>query len=126
VDQSYYKPIYKTAEARALYLTGIKGYGSVSAMAKDLGVHRQWISYVFKHGLSLKFAGYLGRKFGFPVPVLDYESYVQVFGGEKSCLPYSELFKIQEFFSATDVKYILAAPHIKDGIKHARILDKAI
>src|SRR6187399_561259 len=121
MDLEYYKPIYKTAEARVLYLTAVKGYGSITALAKDLGVKKQWISYVFKHGLALKYAGYLGRKFKFSPELLAYDTYVYLHGGYPACELYSKFVEVTDFFNDEDKKYILKGTYVKDPHKHVRV-----
>lgn len=121
-----YKTSYKTAEARALYLVAIKGYKSMSAMAKELGFTKQYYSTIFSIGLPEKYAGFLGRRFGFSPVILGYERYLNFCHGK--FVPTYDKFFLEDstFFTAKDIDYILEGSYIKDPYKFIRLKDKAI
>jgi hypothetical protein len=120
-DESFYKP-YRTAEGRALYLVAMKRYGSLIELGKVFKVNRQAVSNYIADGLPYKYAGYLGRKFGFSPYILDYKSYL--IGHLYAPHRYDELFENQDYFNQDDINYILDGEYIKDGAKWIRAFDK--
>lgn len=123
LDASYYKPKYKTAEARVLYLVARKGYGSLSALAKDLGFTKAFITAILKDGIHPKYAGYLGRKFVFPPALLCFDKYLSLRNKETK---YTTLLEHTKFFNTEDKAYILRGEFIKDGSKFQRLMDREI
>lgn len=112
---------YETAEHRALFVVGQKGYGSFTEMAEALNVSKPYISQ-FKHtGVPINYAGYLGRKFKFHPAILCYESYIRL---RYKPVPYRELFKTTNFFDERQVRYILDGTYIEDPAKFLRIQDR--
>lgn len=123
LDSSAYKDRYVTAEARVLYLTAMKGYGSITKMAKDLGLGANFMPQCFSKGIPLKYAGYLGRKWGFNPALLRYEDYVL---GSLRPITFDVMLDETKFFDEADKRYILKAKFIRDSMKYLRIKDKEI
>lgn len=118
------KTSYKTSEARALYLVAIKSYGSLYALSKELGFTRQYFTDIFKNGLPLKYAGYLGRRHELCPAVLCFEVDALMCAGPM--LSYKDLIDTQPYFTEEEKKYILAGTHIKDVGKFIKLKDKEI
>jgi len=125
LDPTYYKVSYKTSEARVLYLTARKGYKTLRAMARALGFPAQFLSQCMHEGIPLKYAGYLGRRFGYPPALLTYETELQT-RMKSEYMPYKQFLSIQDYFNAEDIKYILAGEHIKDPARFLALKDKEI
>lgn len=128
VDSKYYKPQYKTATGRALYLIATKAYGSSGKLALDLGISKQYVANcIGGWDIPVKYAGFLGRKWGFHPGILAYPEWL-VFETPYSALEYSSLVDddAYTFFTGEDIEYILEGTYLKDPVKYLRLLDKKI
>lgn len=126
IDDGYYTIKYKTAEARALYLVAKKEYTSLGKMSRALGFGASYVATLVQSGIPVKYAGFLGRKFGFHPAVLAYEKWIEFIGNTKETLLYDNIVQSSPYFTRDDAEYILKGSYIKDPVKHLRLLDKKV
>jgi len=128
IDEGIYKSSYKRAEGRALYLLAKKSYGTLAAMAADLGFSAAAMGNFLtgSRPLPAKYVGYLARKHAVAPELLDYESFLTAYKGGKNTPVYSGILGLSEFFNEEDKRYIIKGVHIKDPVKFIRLLDKHI
>lgn len=124
MENKQYKESYKTAEGRALYVLAMKTFNSLNGLARVFNLNRQAMHNYTMNGIPTKYAGYLGRKYGFHSGILSYSSYLET--GPNKPLMYVELFKPQSFFTQEDISYILGGTYIKDPQKWLRLFDKGL
>lgn len=111
---------YEKSEQRTLYLVAHKLYKTMTALCEHFGCVRQFGNYLMRQEVPIKYAGYLGRKYGFHPALLNYEDYVVV-GGEQE---YKDLFS-GKFFSKEEMEYILDGK-VPDGKKIVTKSDKGM
>lgn len=121
-ESDLYKPEYKRAAERALYIIAKKKFGSLAKLSEYLKVSRQYVQQMMRDATPAQYAGILGRKFNIDPAIFDYEDALVI--GEKRL--YSELFnsvEAKKVFSVADVRYILKGTYINNPKKYLAVTD---
>lgn len=101
---------YKSASGRALYILAKKMYGSLTKMAEEFNVSKQFFRKCCSDGtLPLEYGKLLADKFSFHPAILNYESFFMV---SENPVSFLDLVRQSTVFSKKEKEIILEGNYL--------------